>query len=321
MHSPSISKEMSPVELAECRKNLKRQWENQRVDEAVFQRAWDTTHRVAVLLYQDFGAETVAVFGSLTQPEWFTKASDIDIVVWGLSDAECCDARWRIADLRSAFNIDLISFEESTGLFRERLQHQAIPLKNRSEGTHKQGSYEYLHALTIPARNGKIYEMNQSKLTQRIMDERAKIERVVESITELLQDIEVAVPRHRKFFEELTAKKLVEVYNGIERIFNRIAREVDMHTPSGRHWYNDLLEQMAERRAERPYVISQKTLRRLKTLLDFRHKANNIYSDELIYEKAEKHAKRIAQLFAHVSEELDAFIAFFTETHESDERG
>ncbi len=77
---------------------------------------------------------------------------------------------------------------------------------------------------------------------------------------------------------------------------------------------------MAERRAERPHVISQKTLLRLKTLLDFRHKVNNIYGDELIYEKAEEHAKPIVQLFATVSEELDTFTAFFTETHESDEK-
>ena len=320
MHSVTTPKKMSPVELAECRKNLKRQWENRRVDEGLFQRAWEAAHRVAVLLYQDFGAEKVAAFGSLTQLEWFTKSSDIDIAVWGLSDAQCCDARWKIADLRSEFKIDLISFEESTGLFRERVQRQAIPLKNSGEKTHKQGSYEYLHAPTIPARNGTIYEMNQSKLIQRITDERAKIERVVGSITELLQEIEVAVPRHKKFFEELTAKKLVEVYNGIERIFDRIAREVDMHIPRGNRWHNELLEQMAERRAERPPVISPKTLLKLKTLLDLRHKINNIYGDELIYEKAEEHAKPIAQLFATVSEELDTFIAFFTETHELDEK-
>ena len=54
--------------------------------------------------------------------------------------------------------------------------------------------------------------MNQIKLIQRITDERAKIERVGPSITELLQEIEDCASEHRKFFEELTAKKLVEVY-------------------------------------------------------------------------------------------------------------
>lgn len=313
MHSAPTAREMSPSELAECRENLKRQWENRRVDKALLQRAWGAVHRVAAMLYQDFGAARVAVFGSLAELERFTKVSDIDIAVWGLSDAQCRDARWEITDLCPEFKIDLINFEKSTGPFREQVQDQAIPLGNGDEGIDKLAPGEH-HLPPILARNGSIYEMNQIKLIQRLTDERAKIERVVSSITELLQEIEVAIPRHKKFFEELTAKKLVEVYNGIERIFERIAREVDMHAPKGNQWHNNLLKQMAERQPERPPVISQETLPRLKELLDFRHKVNNIYGDELIYEKAEEHAKPIEELFTTVSEELDTFIAFLTET-------
>ena len=319
MHSATSTREMSPSELAECRENLKRQWENRKIDQELLRRAWEAAHRVATVLYQDFGAAKVAVFGSLAEPERFTKISDIDIAVWGLSDAQYRDAHWKMADVCPEFKIDLINFEESTGLFRARVQRQAIPLRNSNEGIDRQPAYKH-HLPTIPARNGTIYEMNQIKLIQRIADERVKIERVIGSITELLEEIEVAVPRHRKFFEELTAKKLVEVYNGIERIFERIAREVDMLAPRGSRWHNNLLKQMGERRPERPPVISQTTLLRLKELLDFRHKVNNIYGDELIYEKAEEHAKPIEELFTTVSEELDTFIAFLTEIRESDEK-
>ncbi len=308
------TKGMSPAELAKCRENLKRQWENRQVDEALLQRAWETAHRVATVLYQDYGAAKVAVFGSLAERERFTKESDIDIAVWGLSYDKCHDAHRGIMNLRPDFKIDLINFEESTELFRERVLRQAIPVKSSDQRTHKQPLYEYLHAPTIPAQNGAIYEMNRSNLIQRVADELAKIERVVGSITELLQEIEVAVPRHRKFFEELTAKKLVEVYDGIERIFERIAREVDMHTPKGSQWHNDLLKQMATRRAERPYVISQETFLKLQDLLDFRHKVRNIYGNELIYQKTSEHAEPIKELFATVSEELNMFTAFLTET-------
>lgn len=314
MHSATPTREMSPSELAECRENLKRQWENRRIDKELLRRAWAAAHRVATVLYQDFGAMKVAVFGSLAEHGGFHKESDIDIAVWGLSDAQCRDARCRIVDSCPEFQLDLINFEESTGLFRERVQRQAIVLKKGATGSDSQCSHEYLYTPTIPARKGSIYEMNRSKLTQRITDERVKIERVIGSITELLEEIEVAVPRHRKFFEELTAKKLVEVYNGIERIFGRIAHEVDMHIPSGNRWHNDLLEQMAELRPERPPVISQQILLKLKDLLDFRHKINNIYSDELIYKKAEEHANSIAELFATVSKELDTFVAFLSES-------
>ena len=40
MQNATTSGEMSPSELAECRENLKRQWENRRVDKELFQRAW-----------------------------------------------------------------------------------------------------------------------------------------------------------------------------------------------------------------------------------------------------------------------------------------
>ena len=317
MHSAPTTRQMSPSELAKCRENLKRQWENRRADKALLQRAWETAHRVATVLYQDFGAAKVAVFGSLAERRWFTKNSDIDIIVWGIPYNKCLDALWKTKSLSSEFKIDLIDFETSDVLFRERILDQAIPIdKAETDGFRLMGKA----VPTIDVETGEIYEVNRDKLIQRITGERGKIERVVASITELLQEIEVAVPRHRKFFEELAAKKLVEVYSGIERIFERIAREVDMHIPSGNQWHNDLLQQMSERRPERPPVITQRTLLRLKELLDFRHKVNNIYSDELIYEKAEEHAKPIAELFTTVSEELNKFIAFLTETHESDEK-
>ena len=313
-----MTRQMSPSELAKCRENLKRQWENRRVDKALLQRAWETADRVATVLYKDFGASKVAVFGSLAERRWFTKNSDIDIIVWGVPYNKCLDALWKTKGLSSEFKIDLIDFDTSDVLFRERILEQAIPIdKAEMDGFRLMGKA----VPTIGVETGEIYEVNRDKLIQRITGERGKIERVVASITELLQEIEVAVPRHRKFFEELTAKKLVEVYSGIERIFERIAREVDMHTPTGNQWHNDLLQQMAERRPEqRPPVITQKTLLRLKELLDFRHKVNNIYGDELIYEKAEEHAKPIAELFTAVSEKLNRFIAFLTETHESDEK-
>ena len=310
MHSATTTKEMSPSELSKCRENLKRQWENRQVDEALLRRAWETVRRVAIVLYQDYGATKVAVFGSLAERERFTKGSDIDIAVWGLSYDKYHDAHRGIMDLRPDFKIDLINFEESTELFRERLLRQAILVKNSDQRIHKQPPYEYLHAPTIPDQNGAIYEMNRSNLIQRVADEHVKIEQVVDSITELLQEIEVAVPRHKKFFEELTAKKLVEIYDGIERIFERIAREVDMHTPKGSQWHNALLKQMSARRAERPHVISQETFLKLQDLLDFRHKVRNIYGNELIYQKTLEHAKPIKELFATVSEELNMFTAF-----------
>ena len=307
MQNATTTGKMSPSELAECRENLKRQWENRRADKVLLHRAWETAHRLATVLYRDFGATKVAVFGSLTEPARFTENSDIDIVVWGVSYNKCLDALWETKGLNPEFKIDIINFKSVNRLFRERILSQAIPLD-------KAGTNVLRLVNASDRENGEIYTVNRDRLIQRIADEQKKIDRTIGSIMELLQEIEVATPHHRKFFEELTAKKLAEVYSGIERIFERIANEIDKHPPKGERWHTDLLTQMAERRPERLPVISEGTRRKLRQLLRFRHKVNNIYGDELIYEKAKEHAKPIGDLFATVSKELDTLIAFLTET-------
>ena len=48
MQNATTTEEMLPSELEACRENLKRQWENRQIDEALLQRAWETVHRVIV---------------------------------------------------------------------------------------------------------------------------------------------------------------------------------------------------------------------------------------------------------------------------------
>jgi hypothetical protein len=96
----------------------------------------------------------------------------------------------------------------------------------------------------------------------------------------------------------------------MENIFRRIALDVDLRIPDGSMWHKELLVQMVEPRAERQPVISQETFELLQELLEFRHVFNNIYGEELVYEKTEENAKQISELFNSLSEELDAFIAY-----------
>ena len=304
---------MSASELAECRENLKRQWENRQVDKELLQRAWETARRLATVLYRDFGATKVAVFGSLTEPKRFTQNSDIDIVVWGVSYNKCLDALWETKGLSAEFKIDIINFKSIDSLFRERILHQAIPID-------KAGTNVLRLMNALETENGEIYIVNRDELIHRISDELQKIERTVGRIERALKKIDVLPVDAREFIERALAADLAEVYTGFEKIFERIANEIDKHLPKGERWHTDLLAQMVERRPERPLVISENIQEKLRQLLRFRHKVNNIYGDEVIYEKAEEHAKPITELFIEVSEELDTFINFLTETHESDEK-
>ena len=298
---------MSPAELANCRRHLEQQWATRHVDEALLQRAWKTAHQIADMLYQDFGATRVAVFGSLAERDWFTQLSDIDIVAWGMPNEAYWDAYGKVVYFDATFNIDFVSFENTRGLFRERVQRQAVFIQNRAERT-PQNTF----AGDVPPRAAEQrgrYEMSRRRLIQRIDDERAKIERTVVSIAEALDDMKVVAPNHSKYIEESIAMKLTKVYDGVETIFERIARAVDRHVPNSEKWHNELLQQMGARRTERPPVISEETAAQLKDLLEFRHKVRNIYGDELIYELTEAHAKRIHELFARVCADLDTFAA------------
>lgn len=303
----ATTSKMSPAELAECRENLKRQWENRQVDKERLQRAWETAHRLAIVLYRDFGATKVAAFGSITEPERFTENSDIDIVVWGVSYNNCLDALWETKGLSSEFKIDIINFKSIDSLFRERILNQAIPID-------KAGTNVLRLMNASGTENGETYIVNRDEFIHRISNELQKIERTVGRIERALKKIDVLPVDAREFIERALAADLAEVYTGFEKIFERIANEIDKHLPKGERWHTDLLTQMAERRPERPPVISEGTRRKLRQLLRFRHKVNNIYGDELIYEKAKEHAKPIGDLFATVSKELDMLTAFLTET-------
>ena len=57
-------------------------------------------------------------------------------------------------------------------------------------------------------------------------------------------------------------------------------------------------------------MISERTFELLQEFLAFRHVYNNIYGEELEYEKTEENAKRVGDLFVMFSEELDTFVAF-----------
>ncbi len=303
---------ISPDELAACRKRLEQVWKSRVMEESQLHRAWRTAHEVATLLYEQFGATRVFVFGSLTEPIGFTNRSDIDIAVSGLS-TDVYDKAWEmVMDFKSGFKIDFVNFDTSKGRFRERIKQQAIPIEKGSGPPNSmtnvwQTLYKHLQRQVFPTEEGDVYEMNRKRLTQRINDELDKIEGTLVRIHRGLAKIEEVPIDVTEFIENTIATDLADIYMGIERIFERIGREVDTHVPRGSQWHKNLLAQMAEKRPERPPVIAENTRRELEELLKFRHKVTNIYGKELRYEMTIPHAKSIGELFERVSEDMNRF--------------
>ena len=288
------AKDLSPEELAEYRQRLDQHLQNRKVDEALLQRAWHTAHRIAEMLYKDFGATQVAVFGSLAEADTFSKWSDIDIAVWGIPNDKYFRAASVTSDISGLFKVDLVDFDSCKGLFRQRIQSQLTPIKK-----------------------GAIYKVDRSALIQRISDESIEIEGTIEKITERLEKIKTAPIIYKEEIETAIAKNIVDCYRGIEIIFKQIAMDIDLRMPDGSRWHKELLIQMTEPYAERQPVISQETFEILEELLEFRHVFNNIYEKKLTYSKTEKNAKQIGELFDNIFKELNAFIAYL-EKQEND---
>ena len=238
---------MSPSELSACRKRLEQVWKSRIVDEGLLHQAWRDAQEVAILLYKEFGATQVVIFGSLTEPMWFTKGSDIDIAVSGLSNDLYDKAYKKIMDFDSEFKIDIINFDRSKGLFRERVKYQAIPIERGVRPVLWKRLYEHLQRQVFPTEDGEIYEMNRKRLTQRINDELSKIESTVGGIAKALEDIEVLPVAARPYIQESIAKKLADVYNGIENIFKRMDARLGRWIGTyrlGIVWHKDLLTQI-----------------------------------------------------------------------------
>ena len=290
MHQPTdthrTAKDLSPEELAQYRQRLDQHFQNRKVDEALLQRAWDTAHRVAAMLYKDFGATQVAVFGSLTERESFSKGSDIDIAVWGIPSDKYFRAVWEAEVISRLFKLDLVDFESCKGLFRERIESQAVRI-----------------------RKGETYSVDRSQLIQDISEERPKIERSISGIKKALQRIETAPAEYRIAIEVTIAKYVSDCYMGMENIFRQIALEVDLCLPDGSNGHKELLAQIAEPHAERPPVISKGTFKNLQEFLEFRYLFIRFDTDELDYQKTEQKAKQVSPVFDSIFKELDAFIA------------
>lgn len=109
-------------------------------------------------------------------------------------------------------------------------------------------------------------------------------------------------------------------YNGLERIFEVIARRLDPIFPSGEHWHRDLLEQMGTEIPEvRPAVLSSKTLALLDDLLAFRHLIRSLYAFNLDAERLKQLLDRLPEALSHAKQDIRSFCSLLTAAANQDD--
>jgi hypothetical protein len=110
------------------------------------------------------------------------------------------------------------------------------------------------------------------------------------------------------YYVDAAALNLHDVYVGLERLFEEIAREVDRSVPEGPHWHRTLLDQMASSiSSTRPAVLSNEVRQKLGAYRGFRHVVRNVYAVEFDPEQVAPLMRRLPDVCDAVIGELDAF--------------
>lgn len=102
---------------------------------------------------------------------------------------------------------------------------------------------------------------------------------------------------------------LQSFYNGVENIFQTIAKRVDKDVPTGESWHKTLLLQMGREHDNRTLVISQSTIEMLLPYLGFRHIARHSYTFVLEWSKMQNLVWNLKNIWEAVKTEIEAFIS------------
>ena len=107
------------------------------------------------------------------------------------------------------------------------------------------------------------------------------------------------------------ASILHDFYTGAERIFARIAEELDGGLPRGEQWHRQLLQDMAlELPGVRPSVITQVLAGELGPYMRFRHVFRNVYGYALDGERMQPLMERLDDTLGQFAGQVEAFIAW-----------
>jgi predicted nucleotidyltransferase len=242
--------------------------------------------RCAKLLREQFGVQRVILFGSAAGDAPWHSRSDLDLVVEGLRPEN------HLAALNSCYELlppglelDLIPVESAWPELRARIEGEI-----------------------------KMPEEPMEALAFEIQNELHNLERVVEELTEFLQDAPVKPP---KIQIQGTAKYLHDFYNGVERIFERIAVRLDEDVPAGFNWHTLLLQRMGQPFGSRRSAVIDRPLEiELSEYLRFRHLFRHTYGYDLEWERVQELGQALPDVLRTLKTQVETFLSALAATEE-----
>lgn len=102
-----------------------------------------------------------------------------------------------------------------------------------------------------------------------------------------------------------------DFYTGAERIFEKIAPELNGGVPGGPAWHRELLQNMTlDLPGIRPHVISGRTAQLFAEFLRFRHLFRNLYGFELEWPRLRSLVARLPEAWGALEGDLQGFLRF-----------
>lgn len=147
-------------------------------------------------------------------------------------------------------------------------------------------------------------------LAQRIRMEIDELEQAVSAVARHWQRAKVAAEDQDAFLNSV-ALNLHSFYNGLERVMELVAQEIDGGTLGGEAWHAELLRQMTlELPSVRPAVLGSDTRHRLDEYRKFRHRVRHIYATHLNPARIEHLVQNLPTTWEQVRTEMLAFADF-----------
>lgn len=94
-------------------------------------------------------------------------------------------------------------------------------------------------------------------------------------------------------------------YNGLENIFEIIAKNIDNSVPTGNKSHQELLHQMASENGIRDKIIDEELYSKLKEYATFRHFYRHAYSFQLNWEKMKPLTYNVHSIWKEVKQSLE----------------
>ena len=97
-------------------------------------------------------------------------------------------------------------------------------------------------------------------------------------------------------------------YNGLENIFEIIAKNIDGSVPTGNKSHQELLHQMASENSKRKEVVKEDLYIKLREYATFRHFYRHAYSFQLNWDKMKPLVENIFPVWEEIKESLTSYI-------------